>query len=236
MGNLQTYEIVPNRVPGSQTGRTGVYPSPLANADDFTVSVVFSTSSNELVGGTDDWSNNTGLVDANRAGFGRDWGMSLNSTGQIGTGLGQGLFKPHQSVYSSETGLNDGQFHLATVSRAGGTLQVYIDGGTATTMIDGNAEAREPIDLTFGVLQDDTNPLTGDIAEIRVYSGALNAGEVAELNQLIQSTYNNNAPTAVDDSYEFQEDPTFGFNIVAAADGVLKNDSDTESIHCRQQS
>ena len=179
---------------GADSFRVFADDSPLANANDFTVAVVFSTTATDLVGGTDDWSNNTGLVDANRAGFGKDWGMSLNSAGQIGTGLGQGLFQPHESVYSDENGLNDGQFHLALVSRSGGNLDVYVDDGAATSMTGGNDEAREPIDLTFGVLQGNTNPLSGDIAEVRVYNGALDAAEVAELNQLIQSTYNNVVP------------------------------------------
>ncbi|MDG2385298.1 MAG: Ig-like domain-containing protein [Pirellulaceae bacterium] len=219
-----------NTSDGADSFRVVGNESPLANANDFTVAVVFSTSSEELKGGTDDWSNNTGLVDANRAGFGRDWGMSLNASGQIGTGLGQGLFKPHESIYSNETGLNDGQFHLATVSRTGGTLDIYIDDGNATTMLDGNALAREPIDLTFGILQqNDANPFNGDIAEIRIFNGALDASEVTELNQTIQATYNNSAPTAADDSYAFQEDPTFGFNFVTLANSVLNNDTDPES-------
>ena len=42
-----------------------------------------------------------------------------------------------------------------------------------------SGEARSPLDLTFGMLQTELLPFTGDIAQIRIYDGALSPEEVA---------------------------------------------------------
>ena len=65
--------------------------SPLSDATDFSVAVVFATNSATLAGNQGDWFDNTGLVDSSRLGFGRDWGLTMNSAGQIATGLGNGF-------------------------------------------------------------------------------------------------------------------------------------------------
>ncbi len=202
--------------------------STISNANDFSVAVAFVTSSDALMGGTGPWYENTGLVDSNLLNLGPGWGLSINQAGQISTGLGGGFFEPVTNVYSSASGLNDGSLHLATVSRSGSTLSLYIDGGTAATVTNANASPRDQVDLMIGALQQKTNPFTGGIAEVRIYNGALTASEVSGLYQEVDSTYNNVAPTATADTYNFNEDPPFGFINVIRENGVLANDSDSE--------
>ncbi|MBM98702.1 MAG: hypothetical protein CMJ77_06205 [Planctomycetaceae bacterium] len=212
---------------GADGLRISAADSPLTGANDFSVAVVFSTASTNLAGGVTNWFENSGIVDANRLGFAKDWGLSINSDGQLASGLGAGLFTPAKSVYT-DGGFNDGDFHLAVVSRSGGNLDIYVDDGTASSLTGGDASPLDSVDLTFGYLQGSTNPLTGDIAEIRIYNGAMDATEVGELHQLVQSTYNNEAPVAGDDSYDLEEEP-FIFFRVPDNQGVLLNDSDPES-------
>ena len=101
--------------------------NPLSGADDFSVVVVFRTASQDLAGGNEQWFQNTGIVDANLMGFGHDWGLSVNATGQLATGLGAGLGIDPTTVYSTASGLNDGQLHVAVVTRTGNALSLAID-------------------------------------------------------------------------------------------------------------
>ena len=213
---------------GADSFRVAPADHPVSGADDFTVSVAFATSSADLQGGTGDWFQGTGLVTANRLGWTTDWGISLNAAGQVGVGTGS---DPVRSVYSTETGLNDGQMHVATFTRTGSQLSVYIDDGVASRVTDADPSTRDDsIDMMFGIVYPGLNPLTGDLAEVRVYNGALDDAEVAALYQETHGYYNNSAPVAVDDSYSLTEDPEpFGFFSVSAAAGVLGNDTDAES-------
>ena len=69
--------------------------NPLAAADDFTLAVVFATSSSPLNGPASAWFLNTGLVDASDFfGTTADWGLVLNASGQVGAGLGQPAAAP----------------------------------------------------------------------------------------------------------------------------------------------
>ncbi len=203
--------------------------SPMTGAEDFSVAVTFATSSNDLQGAATNWYDNTGLVDSTRLGFAKDWGLSLNEAGQVGVGLGEGLFDPSYSTYSSETDLNDGQIHQATFLRSGSTMYLYVDGVESSQVSDVSSSPRDAIDLVFGVLQTGQNPLTGDLADIRVYDGALDATEVSGLYQEIVAYYNNTAPIAQNDSYSLDEGPPFDLFPVSPAEGVLQNDTDAES-------
>ena len=200
---------------------------PMSGADDFSVAVVFATSSLDLQGDTNKWFNGTGLVTANRLGWTTDWGITLNAAGQVGAGTGA---EPVRSVFSTQTGLNDGQFHLATFTSTGSSISLYVDDGVASHVTGADADTRDSIAMRFGILEPGLNPLTGDLAEIRIYDGALNEAEVTGLFNEISGYYNNMPPVASDDSYTLPEDPgEFGYYSVRAANGVLSNDTDPES-------
>lgn len=204
--------------------------SPISGATDFSVTIAFATASNDLVTGAEgQWYGHTGLVDANRLGFGKDWGLSINASGQLATGVTAGFGGSKTTLNSAESGLNDGSLHFATVTRSGGNLALYVDGNVASTTNGASADARDAIELSIGALGQGTNGFTGDIAEVRIYNGAMTAAEVAGVHADLESYYVNLPPTAVDDVYNFNEDEgLFGFIQVTTADGLLSNDSDPE--------
>ena len=156
---------------GADSFRVAGNSHPMNGANDFTIAVVFATLSPGEEGVTGNWFDNTGLVDANRLGFTTDWGLALNEAGQVSAGMGVGFGTPVTSVYSTEMGLHDGQLHLAIFARSGGTMSLYIDDGPAQHVFDASDEARGMVDMTFGALQTDKNPLTGEMAEVRIYDG-----------------------------------------------------------------
>ncbi len=209
------------RVPGSSSPMTGV--------GDYSVSVAFRTDSQTLANGTTDWFKASGLVDANRLGWAKDWGISINQNGQILTGMGIQIFAPSNSVQSAETGLNDGQLQVVTVTRHAGEVAIHVNGGAPTIMTGADGAPRESIDLVIGELQTGGNPFTGEIAEVRIYNGQLSASEVAAVHGEITAFYDNVAPVAANDAYTLTEDPSFGIFQVLKADGVLSNDFDAES-------
>jgi hypothetical protein len=210
---------------GADVIRVAARQSPLRSAGDFTVAVVFVTASKDLQGTNGNWYENTGLVDSSNLGFAQDWGISLNQAGQIAAGLGAGFGQPSRTVYSSLSGLNDGQPHVAIVSRTGGTISIYVDGNATGSRPDGSAAPRaNDVDLVIGAIQSGVAPFTGDIAELRIYNGAVTAAEAANLHATIRAFYNNTPPTARNDEYSTPEDPLLF--AVSAARGVLANDED----------
>lgn len=199
--------------------------SPLRSATDFTLTVVFSTSASS-VGGNGDWFENTALIDANAIGLSFDWGISMNEAGQVSAGLGGGFGQAPTNLYSTEAGLNDGQTHLAVLSRSGNQMSLQIDNGDAIS-VAGPDSALSSLDLFVGAQKSGEPGYTGFIGEVRVYDAALTADEHASLYAEFLSQYNNHAPIAEADAYSLQEDPILF--VVNAADGVLANDKDAES-------
>ena len=151
--------------------------NPLINAGDFSIAVVFVTSSDDLQGGNEDWYLNTGIVDANSQGFTEDWGITINTAGQISAGMGDGFLQPASTVYSSAAGLNDGQLHIVILTRSGGTLSLYVDDGAPDSRDDASVKPRSNnIQVAFGRNRSIDAPFNGDIAEVRFYDGASRCG------------------------------------------------------------
>jgi VCBS repeat-containing protein len=201
--------------------------SPMAGARDFSVVVVFATASADLAGDLDQWYSNTGLVDSSNLGFGQEWGISINSAGQVAAGMSAGFNQPAATVYSAARGLGDGQSHIAIFTRAENTITLYVDGGAGDSRSDASTVARAAnIDMVIGGIQTNNRSFTGDIAEVRIYNGALTDPEAADLTQSVMSYYHNSPPTAIADLYSTPEDPLL-FSIPAGS-GVLANDTDAE--------
>ena len=202
--------------------------SPLRTAEDFSVFATFQTDSSELQGGRDVWFSNSGLVDANSRNFGRDWGLSINPEGAISAGIGTS-FGASANVYSDVSGLNDGQMHVATLTRSGDTLTLYVDGNVAGSTADGVAGPLSPIDTMFGNTSSSGDVgFDGDIAEIRMYNGALTSTEVSNVIAEVNSYYANAKPQATPDAYTVAEDSDFFLNFFPADQGVLANDTDAD--------
>ena len=205
----------------------GAVESPMRNIDDFSIVVAFATSSTDLLGGEDVWFKNSGLVDANNLGLGRDWGLTINSAGKLSGGMGGGFGSPPVSIYADAAGLNDGELQIATLTRSQSDLMLYVDNGLAASTTSADASTRSPIDMSIGRTSSGDFGFDGDIAEVRIYNGQLDAAEVNAIYGELQSYYNNAAPVAAPDQFEFDEDADV-FDGFVAAPGVLGNDVDPE--------
>ena len=165
--------------------------SPLTGAADFSVVVAFQTDSDALQGSRDQWFKNTGIVDANQLGIGLDWGLSINAAGQLSTGLGAGLGAVPQTVYSSASGLNDGQLHIAVITRQAGTLSLNVDQFASDQLTGASAAPRSRLDLVLGALTDQVTGFTGELGQVRLYNGAFAASEVVSVQSEVRDYYSN---------------------------------------------
>ena len=198
--------------------------SPLKQAQDYSIAVTFRTDSNDLVGGEGNWFANTGLVDGSQLGFTTDWGVTINADGKISSGLGESLFAQPKSLYSTQSGFNDGELHTAVVVRQSSNLTIYVDANNVGSRADVSAQNRsDVVDFVIGAVQTGTNGFTGDIGEVRVYNGALSAQEISQLDSDLASYYDNQMPVATADSYTLGEDSFF-----FSPTSVLANDADAD--------
>ncbi len=198
--------------------------SPVVAAEDFSVMVAFATSGPTQGSGMP-WFAGTGLVDANTLGLGQDWGMTLTNDGQASAGLGAGGAVT-ATVKTSQDSLVDGLLHSLVFTRQGGSIALYVDSQLAAEADQASTDPRSRLDVTIGDIQTGGAPFTGDIAEVRFFDGALSDTEVADLHAEIVLLYDNSAPVAHDDQYQFDEDQLL--TIIPASRGVLQNDTDVE--------
>ena len=82
-------------------------------------------------------------------------------------------------------------------------MSIYVDDQAADTQNNFDPNPRNALDLTWGILQNGANPFDGQIAQVRLYNGTLDAAEVATLRSEIDAYYNNSAPVAQDDQYRW---------------------------------
>ncbi|MCA9197451.1 MAG: tandem-95 repeat protein [Planctomycetales bacterium] len=202
--------------------------NPTANASEYSFSITFATTASQS-GGNGPWFQNTALLDASALGLSYDWGLSINAAGQLSTGMGDGFTAAPQTVYSTESGLHDGQLHSAVVVRAGSQLDLYVDGQLSVSSDVMSAAVRDNSSLTIGMSIAESLGFTGAIADIRFYDGALATGEVADLQSELDRVYHNQPPVAHNDQYELEEDTPLFYR--DASVGVLANDTDAEIDH-----
>ncbi len=199
--------------------------NPLAQTGDFSVVVAFRTDSQALEGGQAEWFKNTGLVDSDALGLTRDWGISINESGQISAGMGIAFGAAPKTLYGEASGLNDGQLHIVTFTRSGTQLSLYVDDQPAVARNDADPGLTATLDVTFGILQTGQLPFTGEIGQVHFYHGALSETEVATIVQDVTAYYSNQPPVSVDDAYSLSEDTPL---LVTASNGVLRNDTDPD--------
>ena len=135
---------------------------------DFTIVCLFR-STQGLNSGTL-YYQGAGLVNGEVAGTVNDFGTCLFADGSICAGTGN----PDVAV-NSGTGFNDGQPHIFTFTRQRntGSLALYVDGTLAGTTTGGTENLTAPANLVLGAQQTLLNFLSGDIAEVQIYDGAL---------------------------------------------------------------
>ena len=158
--------------------------NPLANQTDFRSPLSFADEAG--IGGGTNWSDNTGIIDGTQAGAASDWGLAINSTGQVAAGLGN----PDRTLYSSSLlNLADGQPHVAIYTRSGATMSLTVDGLPLINRTDGATTARGNFDMVFGSLATNANYFDGDLAEVRVYNTSLGVTAVDALGDQLMETY-----------------------------------------------
>jgi hypothetical protein len=139
---------------------------------DFTVVCLFR-STQGLNSGTL-YYQGAGLVNGEVPGPANDFGTCLFADGSICAGTGN----PDTAVKSG-AGFNDGQPHILTFTRkrATGAVTLYVDGTLAGTATGGMQPLTAPAQLVLGGQQTLINFFTGDIAEVKIYGGALSDEE-----------------------------------------------------------
>jgi hypothetical protein len=157
---------------------------------DFTIVAVYRT--NEGVGGdiqgTNQWWQNTSIVDSEQAGLTNDWGLGISSNGKLAAGLGGS--SSDSTLYSSSGGYyKDGRAHVAVYTRTGGTMNLYVDGALVGTLTGASTALRNAVDYFFGGNHTGGNKLIGDLAEVRVYDVTLDSTQVAALSSQLLATY-----------------------------------------------
>lgn len=137
--------------------------------DDFTIICVYQSSQGRGTG--THFYQGAGLVNGEVANVVNDFGLSLNANGRLLAGTGN----PDTTIASS-SGFNDGQPHLVIFKRTRntGALELHVDGVPQGTATGGTQSLTSPSQLVLGAQQTLIYHLSGDIAEVRIYAGALN--------------------------------------------------------------
>ena len=104
------------------------------------------------------------------AGITNDFGSCLFANGQVCAGFGN----PDTSI-NSISRFNDSRPHLLTVRRtkSSGMLDLFLDGNFAGTVTGNTNSLKTPAKMALGAQLTLNNFFTGDIAEIKIYNGAL---------------------------------------------------------------
>ncbi|HEY1789857.1 MAG TPA: LamG-like jellyroll fold domain-containing protein, partial [Verrucomicrobiae bacterium] len=159
--------------------------SAISGAGDFTIVVVFRTStpgnSSPL------FYDNTGLLGADVPNAAQDWSFVLNGS-EVGAGLGEGSgCSGDVSLYGGN--VTDGNPHIGAYVRSGDTIRLYVDGMIVAEQTALCTATRVSCPFEIGSMTTAPNYINGDIAEIQLYTQALNPMEMANLNQLLATTY-----------------------------------------------
>lgn len=157
--------------------------------DDFTIVAVYRT--NAGMGSTGGWWTNTSIVDSEEAGHVNDWGLNISATGQLVAGLGRSPSNS-TSLYSTTGGhFQDGLAHVAVYTRSGATMELYVDGDLVGTSTTASTDARNAVDYFFS--RNHTTGggyrLTGDLAEVQLYGGAMPGADVLSLSGELLAKY-----------------------------------------------
>lgn len=136
--------------------------------DDFTMYCVFRGT--QGLGAGNHFSGGAGLVSADATGVANDFGACLFANGQVCAGVGN----PDTSI-SSVPGFNDGRPHVMTLrrSKSSGELDLYMDGNFLGSAFGNTNSLNASAKLALGAQQTLSNFFSGDIAEVKIYNGAL---------------------------------------------------------------
>lgn len=160
--------------------------SVISGAGDFTMVVVFRTSTQGNPSSS--FYDNTGLLGADLPGSAADWSFVVNG-GELGAGLGAGSGGCNDDFSLYGGNIADGNPHIGAYVRAGNIIRLYVDGAIVAEQngLCGAARASCPFDI--GAMTTAPYYFNGDIAEIQLYTQALNSSEMANLSSTLATTY-----------------------------------------------
>ncbi len=146
------------------------FPNPVQA--DFTIFCVFRSTQGSGSGTL--YYQGAGLVNGDAPGPAADFGTCLFANGTISAGTGN----PDVAV-DSGAGFNDGNPHLMTFQRteSTGEVDLYVDGNHLGATTGTTSPLTAPGQLDLGAVLSGGGFLTGDIAEVKIYSSALNDGD-----------------------------------------------------------
>jgi len=160
--------------------------SPISGAANFTLVMVFRTSTPGLVANS--FFQNTGLLGAEQPNVVNDWALCLNGS-ELGLGLGAGSSSCNGDVSLYGGTVADGSPHIAVYVRSGSLVRLYVDG---VIVAEENAlctAARGNYNFQIGAMTTSSGFFSGDIAEIQLYNRALNPWEIASDDDVLANTY-----------------------------------------------
>ncbi|MGY0057238.1 exo-alpha-sialidase [Streptomyces sp. LZ34] len=101
---------------------------------------------------------------------------------------------------STDSAYNDGQWHHAALTRAGGRLSLSVDGGTpfSTADVPGPVSRTSPFGIHVGEAVDSRSHLTGDLDEVRIWGRALSDSELRRVREFNATLNGPNGPGAKD--------------------------------------
>lgn len=131
--------------------------------NDFTVEFWVKTTQ---TGGSPNWYNGVGIVDAEINGVANDFGTSI-----VGNKLAFGIGNPDKTIISTSP-INDGNWHhvAATWEQNTGTMSLYIDGNLETTDVGSTNTRSTSSQINIGRIQTGVNYFNGTVDELRIWN------------------------------------------------------------------
>ncbi|MES2657415.1 MAG: LamG-like jellyroll fold domain-containing protein [Verrucomicrobiota bacterium] len=155
-------------------GSSGSIEIPTCIEKDFSIACWVKTTA---TGGSGQWYNGMGLVDADVGGVKTDFGLAL-----VGTKIGFGVGNPETTLLSGSS-VNDGNWHhvVATRDNTTGALKIYIDGVLNASGSGATGARSAPNSMRVGSIGGTTGFYNGSLDEVRLYNMVLGPAEISKL-------------------------------------------------------
>jgi hypothetical protein len=160
---------------------------PTQGLTEMTVIAVFKDYSDEPASADNgEFYTECGIADHEIPGVTYDWGLEINGQGEFAWGTGD----PDTTIPYPEVVLGDGLFHVVvgTYDTIAGVSSIYLDNGAPVTVTGLESGARLPQDIVIG----HGHPgqyLSGELAELDFFNGAMSATEVGTTIAGLEKTY-----------------------------------------------
>lgn len=157
---------------------------PRSVQDDFTAVVVFDTTQTGY--GETEWWASSGILTAQGAGGTDAFGVSIDGTGKVFTGVGN----PNTDIISP-TAFNDGKPHQILLERtkSTGVFNQYVDTVLQGSATSGTDSITAPSNILLGLTPDMQAYFSGNLKEVILYNRTLTSDEKTQLNNYLANKY-----------------------------------------------